>query len=337
MGFLIDADRHIDVTIQELLPYIDQPWRFQAEAKPGGVLPRDIGDLSVGGRLKRPAPQLATLPADISIVFPDRLLGLGMHPNPRMDAAVAVAYARWLTGYYLPQHPNERGMLYLPLRDPQSCLNLIEQFGEQPGIVGAFMTNAGFPRIHDNIYAYVYQTLQERNLILGFHPTSVWLEKPMEVFDRYLAVYALGHPFHQLVHLINWILHGMPELFPDLKCLFFESGLAWIHFIAHRLDQEYMKRPSEAPLLRDRPSHYISRCYFTTQPLEQTDASYMRAVMDQVNISQLLYASNFPQWDFDVPSVIQGLTLLDDHEKQAILWQNADQLFGLQLDRGSVS
>ena len=35
-----------------------------------------------------------------------------------------------------------------------------------------------------------------------------------------------------------------------------------------RLDNEYMRRVSEAPLLKRRPSEYIREMYFSSQPME---------------------------------------------------------------------
>ena len=38
---------------------------------------------------------------------------------------------------------------------------------------------------------------------------------------------------------------------------------------------------------------------------------------------QLLYASNWPHWGFDTPSVIWDLPMLDDQAKKNILGENA--------------
>ena len=329
---LVDADTHLNITLEDLVPFMDQPWRLQVERAPRSLEPRDIGEVTVGGRIKRPLKQRpndteSPINADISILFPNQLLSFGLMPNLFVEVAVAVAYSRWITQAYLPNHPEARAMLYLPIRDPDACQKILADYGDHPGVVGAFITSAGFPQVHDNRYVHLYSDLQERDLALGFHPTSIWLERPMEIFDRYLAVYALGYPFSQCVHLINWVMHGMPERFPQLRCVFCESGIAWLSFISHRLDQEFMKRPSEAPALKDRPSHYISRYFYTTQPLDLAEETYLESVIRQVGSDQFVYASNFPQWDFDVPGVIDRLTFLDNKERSNIMGNNAVRLF----------
>ena len=69
-------------------------------------------------------------------------------------------------------------------------------------------------------------------------------------FDAIIA----GAPVYNMVHLTNWIVNGLPERFPKLKCIWIESGLAWIPFLMQRLDNEYMMRTSECPSLKRLPS-----------------------------------------------------------------------------------
>ena len=45
--------------------------------------------------------------------------------------------------------------------------------------------------------------------------------------------------------------------------------------------------------------------------------------------NQLLWCSDWPHWDFDVPSVIWDLPFLDERKKRKILGENAAELFGL--------
>jgi predicted TIM-barrel fold metal-dependent hydrolase len=45
--------------------------------------------------------------------------------------------------------------------------------------------------------------------------------------------------------------------------------------------------------------------------------------------SQLMYSSDYPHWDFDLPSVIYDLPFLSDEARQAILGGNAQRLFKL--------
>jgi predicted TIM-barrel fold metal-dependent hydrolase len=96
-------------------------------------------------------------------------------------------------------------------------------------------------------------------------------------------------------------------------------------------------RPSEAPLLKRPPSHYIREMYFTSQPLERTDMALTKATFDAIHAdTQLLYSSDWPHWDFDLPRSITTLPFLSEQSKQNILGLNAARLFGLPLPAGVV-
>ena len=97
----------------------------------------------------------------------------------------------------------------------------------------------------------------------------------------------------------------MGERFPKLPVVWIEAGLAWIPFLMQKLDHEYMLRPSEAPLLKKKPSDYMRDMYYSTQPMEITDEEALQNTFRMMNAeTQLLYASDYPHWDFDAPVTI---------------------------------
>ena len=49
---------------------------------------------------------------------------------------------------------------------------------------------------------------------------------------------------------------------------------------------------------------------------------------------RLLYSSDWPHWDFDAPSVIWNLPMLDEQAKKNVLGENALKLFGLERPDG---
>ncbi len=145
-------------------------------------------------------------------------------------------------------------------------------------------------------------------------------------------MHAISFVLCNLVHLTNWVINGLPERFPKLNVLWIESGLAWLPFIMQRLDHEYLMRSSEAPLLKRLPSEYIREMYFTSQPMEHTSDALLASTMDAISAdTQLLFASDWPHWDFDLPSRIWDLPFLDETAKRNILGYNAARIFGLDI------
>src|SRR5262249_15055421 len=135
-----------------------------------------------------------------------------------------------------------------------------------------------------------------------------------------------------MVHLTNWLINGLPVRFPKLKVLWIESGLAWLPFLMQRLDHEYLMRVSEAPLLTRLPSEYISEMYYTMQPREATTLTLLKAPFGAIRAApQLLYAADWPHWDFDVPAKVSALPFLDERARRNILGLNAARVFNLPV------
>ena len=88
-----------------------------------------------------------------------------------------------------------------------------------------------------------------------------------------------------------------------------------------RLDNEFLMRTSDCPLLQRRPSEYMREMWFSTQPMERTaPIEMLEQTFKLINAEQsLLYASDYPHWDFDVPSVIYDLPFLTEQGKRNIL------------------
>src|SRR6185437_111704 len=116
-----------------------------------------------------------------------------------------------------------------------------------------------------------------------------------------------------MIHLTNWVINALPERFPKLKVTWIESGITWVPYMMQRLDSEYLMRSSEAPGLKKLPSEYIKDMFFTSQPLERTNMRLLEVALEEINAkSQLMYSSDWPHWDFYVPSVVFDLPFLDD-------------------------
>jgi len=165
---------------------------------------------------------------------------------------------------------------------------------------------------------------------LGFHSTYNWQDRLTEQFNKFLSAHGIGRTLYNIVHLTNMVVNGIPERFPRLKLIWMESGIAWVPFVMQRLDNEYMMRSSEAPLLKRKPSEYMREFYYTQQPLERSDLGMLQAAFEMICAeTQLLYASDYPHWDFDLPSSIYDLPFLSESAKRRILGGNAIELFRL--------
>lgn len=357
----VDAHHYEGESWAEIGSYIEDPVIRRQNDAGGGVmagaanlsqmLPSQLGNQDQSGRITRyrlrrkeewqedgeqrdlvlARRAMDMIGIDYQVLFPTPMLYLGLHPQVEVEVALARAYARWIGERVLAPEPRIKTLLYLPFGDPEASLRMVREFGEMPGVVGFMVTAVRYRAVHENAYMPLYRELQERGLPLGFHAGYTWNgDRRMESLNSFASVHALGFVIHNLVHMTNWVMNGMPERFPDLKVIWIETGLACVPFLMQRLDHEYAMRTSEAPLLRRRPSEYLREMYYTSQPLEYTDLEALRSTFRMIDApSQLMYSSDYPHWDFDLPSRIYDLPFLSDGDRASILGLTASRLFRL--------
>ena len=345
---IVDCDAHHyeNENFDEILPFMENDVLRQLSMSSrtkggrGAFLPSSVGYQDMGGRVTRypmrgtektePGRQrdvqlgerwMDAMGVDYSCLFPTGMLNIGMHPQKEVEVELCWAYNRWLTEKVLPETGGRiYSMLCLPLSDPDASLRQVEAFGACKGVTGFMVTTVRNIGVHDNALMKVYRAIEERGLTLAFHSGPNWQEPVFKSCNRFLSVHALGFSFYNILHCTNWVINGMGERFPKLPVIWIEAGLAWIPFLMQRLDHEYMLRPSEAPLLKKKPSEYMRDMYYSTQPMEIQDLDAMKTTFRMMNAeTQLLYASDYPHWDFDLPSTIYDLPFLSEKAKHNIL------------------
>jgi predicted TIM-barrel fold metal-dependent hydrolase len=298
----------------------------------GAHLREPIADKSVPREVALSRKAMDCLALDYQIFFPSALLFLGMHPQREIEAELATAYNRWIVEHVLPHEPRMKAMLYLPFNTPEAAEATVRRFLGAPGVVGFLVTSTRYQPVHANEYMRLYAMLEEAGMPIGFHAHHNWNNEYTRNLNRFLSMHAISFVLSNMVHLTNWIINGLPERFPRLKVMWIESGLAWLPFLMQRLDHEYLMRVSEAPLLRRLPSEYIGEMYYTMQPMEATNLKLLEGTFEAIRAdTQLLYASDWPHWDFDVPAKVFDLPFLDERAKRNILGYNAARVFNLPI------
>ncbi|MBN8963892.1 MAG: amidohydrolase family protein [Rhizobiales bacterium] len=271
---------------------------------------------------------------DYQVVFPTPMLTLGMHPQDDVEVALSQAYNKWMAERILGQDKRIKGLLYLPFNTPEACEKLVEQYAAHPEVIGFTVCSTRNKPVHHNQYIRLYSMIEESGKPLAFHSGFHWNDPSFMQLNRFISMHALSFAHYNMIHLTNWVINGLPERFKKLKVVWVESGLAWVPFLMQRLDHEYLMRSCEAPALKRLPSEYMREMYYTTQPLERTNLDLLKATLTAINAeTQLLFASDWPHWDFDPPSSITNLPFLSEQAKRNILGLNAARIFNLEVKR----
>ena len=340
---IIDADAHQyeSESFDEVLEYIEDDVIHQLASSAPNILSRGRGGYQpIGGRVMRyPLRKIEETPADgvhrdihlsrrfmdsIGIdyigLFPTGMLSVGLMPQADLEVAYSRAYTKWLIERVLPHDNRVQGFVYLPFNSPEDAYQAVLDFGDAPGIMGFVVTSPRYKPIHDNAYMKTYSLIEEMGKPLTFHSGLNWNDPLMSVTNRFISAHALGFTLYNVIHMCNWITNGLNERFPKLKVVWTESGLAWVPWLGQRLDNDYKMRTSECPSLKKLPSDYMH------------DLSFLESTFKFINAeTQLLYASDYPHWDMDLPSTIYDLPFLNEEQKRNILGGNAIKVFNMDV------
>jgi uncharacterized protein len=97
-----------------------------------------------------------------------------------------------------------------------------------------------------------------------------------------------------------------------------------------RLDKHWKRVRDEVPHLTRAPSEVIrEHFYVSTQPMEETDdPTHVLDAMGWIGFDRILFASDYPHWDFDDP-VMAIPPNLGDAQRRMVLSDNARAVYRL--------
>jgi predicted TIM-barrel fold metal-dependent hydrolase len=139
-----------------------------------------------------------------------------------------------------------------------------------------------------------------------------------------------GHSTSCQTVVTSLVMEGVFERFPRLKVVMVEGGFAWLPALTWRLDKLFDRMRAEVPHLKRRPSEYIKQhIWISTQPIEEPrDPKQMLQAMEWIGWDRLLFASDYPHWDFDDPFRAFPAALPKERYRQ-ILSTNARAVYRL--------
>jgi predicted TIM-barrel fold metal-dependent hydrolase len=140
----------------------------------------------------------------------------------------------------------------------------------------------------------------------------------------------VGHAQCCQALLTSMVLEGVFERVSSLRFVVVEAGFAWLPSLAWRLDKHHARLREETPHLTRAPSDYLRQhVWFTTQPMEEPEnPKHLNDIIDWIGWDRVLFASDYPHWDFDDP--VQALPIrLDEPRRRGFFLENARTLYGV--------
>lgn len=354
---VVDADIHVYEIPGEIAEYCEEPWNKALETLKDKDLKEYYGELpgfSPGiqhGGYQAPFPssydgarmvltpeqmreELSEISVDIGVIFPDHLLKLAVLTQDDYAAALGRAYNAWLVDRWCSVENGLLGCVLACSQDPVDAAREIEKYADDPRMVGVYLPCADVdPLWGHRKYDPIFEAAQAADLPVLLHAATV--THPVfpfnnHGFDTEIGRHTCSHTFSMMANIVHMVTTGVPVRFPNLRIAVTEAGISWVPFLMHRLDKEYLQKHREVPFLEDKPSEYIKKMYFATQPVEEPDNLKDLATLIDFYDGEdnTIFASDWPHHDFDHPSKIHQIPFSNEVRRK-VFGDNALRLFNI--------
>lgn len=338
-GTVIDADGHAMDYADIYNEYMEEPyvWRRRAPGSSVSIgvwYPVEVYNRNVDQTLGKPGRDLPErlrdmdlMEIDVSVLYPTYGLWISQVKEKDYAAALCRAYNNWIADQ-CKQSPRLKAVALLPVTAPEACPAELNRAVAQLGLLGATLAVSGLRRcLADEAYFPLYEEAQRLNVPLAVHAGG-GDEFGSELLPSFISTHTCGHPFPVLRQLTAMVFEGIPERFPRLTLGFLEIGCGWLPYWMERMDEEYEKRAREAPLLKAKPSEYLTggRIFYSCEP----DEKMISTVVDMIGPDCIMYASDYPHWDMTYPEsagLIRKRHDLSEETKRKVLSDNAYRFY----------
>jgi hypothetical protein len=304
-----------------LKPYLEPFWRDQLEERGIGTLETNSyppnAPITARKDFRGKGGMAATAPEQLSPVF-DRwgagtailncLYGVQLVFNEDMAVAFTRALNTWIAKDWLDRDPRLRASIVIPIQNVEHAVDEIEHWAPDKRFVQILVLAMGEVPLGRRQFWPIYAAAERHGLPLGIHAGSSY-RNPVTALgwpSYYIEDYAAQSQGFQS-QVASLICEGALAKHPALKVVLLESGVTWVPGFLWRFAKFWRGLRTEVPWV-DRPPDEIMRDQFrlTMQPLDVPDTpdDVERAIAHLRSDDVLLYASDFPHWQFDGDDVM---------------------------------
>jgi predicted TIM-barrel fold metal-dependent hydrolase len=319
----IDCDVHPTVPdMAALLPYLDTFWRDQVEDRGLSSLESisypPKAPISARPEWRGKDGLAGTDPAQLAAAVFERwhagiaicncLYGVQLLFSEDMAAAFCRALNDWLARQWLDRDSRLRGSIVIPMQNVEYAVDEIERCAKDGRFVQVLVLAMQEVPLGRRHFWPVYAACERHGLPLGIHAGSIY-RNPVTSLGWptwYIEDYASQSQGFQS-QVASLICEGVFAKHPGLKVVLIESGVTWLPGFLWRFGKFWRGLRTEVPWV-DRAPWEIVRDHFrlTIQPFDAPDSpeAVERAVEHLRSDDILLYASDFPHWQFDGDAVV---------------------------------
>jgi predicted TIM-barrel fold metal-dependent hydrolase len=251
--------------------------------------------------------------------------------NQELSAALATAINDWQIAEWTSKDSRLKGSVVVANEDGVASAAEIRKRAGDKNFVQVLLLSRNVEPLGQRRYWPIYEAAQEAGLPIGVHAFGFG-GNPITAsgWPSYYIEEMVGHSQCQQTALASIVLEGVLERFPKLKMIMIEAGFGWAPSLAWRLDRVWQKLRSEVPHVKRPPSEYIKdHIWWTTQPMEDPERrDHLFQTIDWIGWDKLLFATDYPHWDYDEPSRVLPAGV-SDANRAAFYLGNARELYGI--------
>jgi predicted TIM-barrel fold metal-dependent hydrolase len=351
---VVDIDAHYLEDIRLFADYLDEPHHTRFKGWSGKyLLPLAPGlqyDAMLHGHVRRTEPDengigeamglqspedlpraMTRLGVDYIVTIPTYMLAIAGVRNREHAVAVCEGYVNYMLDRCTDSSKGIYTSMVAPIQEPLEAERLIRHYGKNDDVCAVTIPCGADPPLGSPDYNPIYRAAQDLGLPIIIHADFKGPDNSrFQPMPRWTEAHALDMVFGVAISMTSIIMEGVPERFPDLKFVFEEAGLMWAPAILGRLDTEYRRRREDSPLLKRLPSEYLGdQVFIGSQPIETPlHMSHLRATFEMLHAKDsVMFASDWPHYDYDEPCAIADLPFLDERARRNIMGETALKVF----------
>jgi uncharacterized protein len=319
----IDCDIHPGVPeIKALLPYMNEFWQesfidrgldgFDMMSYPLGSPITCRSDWRTKG--ERPGSSLAGMQRDaldafgISLAICNPLTGGQVAVSESMGAAICSAINDWIVEHWLNKDRRLRASIVVPPQAPLLAVEEVERLAGDKRFVQILLPAACEMMLGRSYYWPIYEVAAKYDLPIGLHAGSMYRYAPTSTGwpSHYLHDYVANSQLFE-DQLLSLISNGVFNRYPHLRFVLIESGVTWLPGFIWRAIKTWRGVRAEVPWVKRSPAEIIrENVKLTVQPIDAPrDSNVFNRIIDMIDSdNMLLFASDYPHWQFDGDAVL---------------------------------
>lgn len=249
--------------------------------------------------------------------------------EPEYAAALCRALNDWEKDALLSAEPRLHGSIAIPIESPDLAAEEIRRRAADPRFVQVLLSTGGELGLGRRRYWPIYEAAAESGLPVAAHTGGLEQHRGAGWPSFYLEEHVWnGNTMASLI--MSMLCEGVFDRYPDLQVVCVEGGIVWAGPLMWALDDAWERLRADVPHLHKPPSEYVrEHFWFTTQPIEEPDdPAHLEVALAHVGMNErIMFASDYPHWDFDSPR--HAPRLFPERLRDGIMGANARRLYRL--------